>query len=440
DEHGLGADLTPTEVVHPVLQQFQASDWDFLISRLEAAGQLCAVEAGVVRSYVPTLDDEAEADVLFGATLLELDAEVDARPQVGTVRAQAWDPAGQDLAEAEAVEPTWPGPGDLSVDELTAATERTEELLWHGGALAPDALQAWADGRLLRSRLAGARGRARFQGLATVRPGMVLGLGGLGARFDGTVHVTGVRHELSHGDWTTDAEFGLDPEPHAARFPVGHLPAAGLAPPVRGLQVGVVSQLADDPAGEHRVRVQIPTAGLDDPGLWARIATLDAGDGRGTFFRPEVGDEVALGFFHDDPTQPVVLGMLHSSAKAPPLDAAEDNPQKAYVSREGLTLLFDDAEGILRLETPGGNRLTLSDADGGLTLEDQNGNRLEMGSDGIVLHSAKSLGLSAETDLAASGLEVNLEASTGFSAKGGATAEVTSDGPLTLQGAVVQIN
>ena len=40
---------------------------------------------------------------------------------------------------------------------------------------------------------------------------------------------------------------------------------------------------------------------MDEQGVWARVATLDAGNDRGTFFRPEVDDEVVLGFFHDDP-------------------------------------------------------------------------------------------------------------------------------------------
>jgi len=51
-----------------------------------------------------------------------------------------------------------------------------------------------------------------------------------------------------------------------------------------------------------------------DDGIWARISTLDAGKQRGTFFRPEIGDEVIVGFLNDDPRYPVVLGMVNSSA------------------------------------------------------------------------------------------------------------------------------
>ncbi len=439
-EYGLTAELTATEVTHPQLLQYQASDWDFMLDRLEANGQVVMVTDGVVSSAVPALEGEPEATILYGATLLELDAQFDARSQSSSIRALAWDPANQELQEAEATDPAWAGNGNLSLDDLTAATERQEDLLWHGGSLAADALQAWADGALVRSRLAASQGRARFQGLPQIQPGRLLNLAGVSQRFNGPVYITGVRHEFSGNDWLTDAEFGLPPGNGRDRQAIDHPPAAGLAPAVSGLQVGVVTQLADDPAGEHRIRVQIPIAGVDEQGIWARVANLDAGPERGTFFRPEVGDEVVLGFFHADPAQPVVLGMLHSSANAPPLATSEDNHQKTYVSRSGITVLFDDDQTVLSLATPGGNTLTLSDADGGLVLEDQNGNTLTMNSDGIEISSAKALKLVASTDLSSEGTNVELAASSSFKAQGSTATELTSNGTLTIKGTLVEIN
>ena len=93
-------DITAATVVHPQLLQYQATDWDFMISRLEAAGQICFVDAGKVSSVKPSLSGEPVADISFGATVLELDAEIDARTQTGGVRALAWDPAGQQLLES----------------------------------------------------------------------------------------------------------------------------------------------------------------------------------------------------------------------------------------------------------------------------------------------------------------------------------------------------
>ena len=436
----ISGDITATTVEHPQLLQYQATDWDFMISRLEAAGQVCFVEAGAISSVTPSLDDDPVADISFGATVLELDAEIDARSQTGGVRALAWDPGGQELLDVSAADPGWTGNGNLTADTLSSAAGRAEDLLWHGGSLASDALQTLADSALLRTRLAASRGRVRFQGLTAVRPGTVLTLSRLSDRFNGKVYITGVRQEFSRNNWTTDAEFGLPKEMHAERVAMNHLPAAGLAAAVHGLQIGVVTALADDPGKEHRIRVKVPLAGMAEDGVWARVATLDAGKERGTLFRPELKDEVVLGFFHDDPGQPVVLGMLHSSAKAPPLEPTADNDEKGYVSRSKLALKFDDKKKAVVLETPGGRRLTLSDDDGAITLEDKD-NSIVIDSKGVTVTSKKAaVTLKAKTDLKADALDAEIKASGGVKVKGTGTAEISSSGSTTVKGSMVMIN
>jgi Rhs element Vgr protein len=433
-------DIADTAVVHAQLLQYQATDWDFMISRLESAGQLCFVDGGKVSSIKPSLSGNPVADLGFGVTVLELDAEVDARTQTGGVRAQAWDPSGQSLLDVSAADPQWSGNGNLDASTLSGAAGRKEDLLWHGGTLATDELQSLADGAFLRARLAAAWGRVRFQGLTAVKPGCLLTISRLSDRFNGTVYVTGVRHEFSRGNWTTDAEFGLPRQTHAERVAISHLPAAGLVAAVYGLQIGIVTELTGDPANEYRIRVKVPLAGMDEQGIWARVATLDAGDQRGAVFRPEKDDEVVLGFFHGDPGQPVVLGMLHSSANAPPIAPTDDNDLKGYVSRGKVALRIDDNKKAAILETPGGNRLTLSDNDGGLKIEDQNGNSIVMGQDGITLTSKNAVTVKADADLKADAMNVQLKATSGATLKGGSQAELSSSGQVTVKGSMVMIN
>ena len=426
---------------HPQLLQYQSSDWDFMIARLEAAGLVCFVDAGTVNTLKPSLAGAALAELSYGGTVLELDADLDARSQTGGVRAVAWDPSGQALAEATAADPAWSGNGNLTAGELSTASTRTEDVIWHGGSLSSDALQSWADGALLRARMAATRGRVRFRGLSGVTPGKVLELSRFSDRFNGKVYVSGVRHEFTGNSWITDAEFGMTREPHAARVDMSHLPAAGLAAPVHGLQVGVVTELADDPGKEHRVRVKVPLAGMDEKGVWARVATLDAGSKRGTFFRPEKDDEVVLGFFHGDPGQPVILGMLHSSKNAPPIEATADNDKKVYLSRSGITLEFDDKKKAVTLATPGGQSLVMDDDAGSVVLKDKNGNTVTLDSNGIKLASSKkAVNVEAKTDFKAKGMNVEFDAQTGFKAKSQAQAEVSTSGKLTLKGSIVMIN
>ncbi len=434
------ASILATEVTHPQLLQYHASDWDFMISRLEANGQICFVTDATITSVKPDISAEPLAEVSFGNNLIELDAEFDARSQSAGVKTTAWNPTDQVLEEIEAAAPSWETNSNLTVDDMLGATARETDVLIHGGSLSSDALQAWADGALLRSRVASSRGRARFSGIAEIQLGTVLQLSSISDRFNGKVYITGIRHQFADNNWLTDIEFGLPTTPHTEIFAVNHLPAAGLAAAVHGLQVGIVTEIADDPAGENRVRVKIPVAGMDEQGVWARVATLDAGAERGTFFRPEVDDEVVLGFFHNDPAHPVILGMLHSSAKPPPVEATADNHEKAYVSREGLRFHFDDEKKIITLETPGGNKIMLTDEDSGILLEDQNGNSLTMDSNGISIVSAGEIKLEASGDLKAEATNSEIKASAEFKAEGGASAEVSSSGTMTVKGSLVQIN
>ena len=128
--------------------------------------------------------------------------------------------------------------------------------------------------------------------------------------------------------------------------------AAALLPGVNGLQVGVVVS-NEDPEGEDRVRVVLPLVDKRAEGAWARVAALDAGHNRGFFFRPELGDEVVVGFFNDDPRQAVILGMLPSSAKPAPLQGSDDNHEKLYQSRAGMRWYLNDDRKIMAVGNPG---------------------------------------------------------------------------------------
>ena len=211
--------------------------------------------------------------------------------------------------------------------------------------------------------------------------------------------------------------------------------------------MGVVTALENDPAGEDQIKVRLPLISPSEEGIWARLATLDAGKSRGTYFRPEIGDEVVVGFLGDDPRNPVVLGMCHSSAKPAPEPAKDDNHHKGYVSREKMKFTFDDEKKVIVLETPGGNKMTLSEEDKGVVIEDQNGNKITLNDSGVKIESSKDLTLKAAKDIKIEGMNTEMKAQTAFKASGTGSAEVsgantTIKGSATtvIQGGLVQIN
>jgi uncharacterized protein involved in type VI secretion and phage assembly len=278
-------------------------------------------------------------------------------------------------------------------------------------------------------------------------PGKIIEITGVGERFEGEMYVSGVRHSLSQGNWTTDVQLGLNPELFSETYNLRPMPAAGLLPSVTGLQTGIVTALENDPEGEDRIKVRLPLISTSEEGIWARISTLDAGKERGTFFRPEIGDEVIVGFINDDPRHPVVLGMMHSSHNPAPEPAKDSNHFKGYVSREKMKFTFDDEKKIITLETPAGNKILLSEEDKGIKLVDQNGNKITMDDNGIVIESIKELTLKAATDLKIEGINMTAKASASFKAEGTASAEISGasttvkgSATVVIQGGMVQIN
>jgi Rhs element Vgr protein len=441
DAYELAGDVADTEITHPEMVQYHSTDWDFLISRMESVGFVCTSALGKVDVIKPAVEEAAAATVRFGTNLIEFDAAIDGCGQYGSVRAQAWDPGAQSLIEAESTDPDWTTPGDLDPAALASAAGAEMFTLRQSGHLTEEEVQSWADARLLWSRIGLMCGRARVQGFSKAVPGITIALERLGDRLNGNAWVSGVRHEISYGNWLTDLQIGRVPKLHAETFRQQAPGAGALLPGINGLHTAVVKALEGDPSSESRILIQIPSIDPDGEGDWARVATLDAGSARGSFFLPEVDDEVLVGFLDDDPRQPVVIGGLHSSAKAPPLEAADDNHERGMVSRSGMRILFNDEKTSLTIDTPGGNAFLLDEENGEISLADQNGNSVVLSSSGISMESASDIILKASGNLKLEGqMNLEMKAGTQFKAEGSAGLEVSSSAVTVVKGSLVQIN
>lgn len=437
---GVDAEVEATQVSHKQQVQLAASDWDFLVARAEANGKLVFTNDARVAVKAPSFSGSAVCTLQFGATLIELDAQIDARLQFSAVKTRTWDPAQQAVVEKSAADPGVSGPGNLTGDDLSAVAGIDSYDLRHA-SLTEDEAQAWADAAWLKSKMSKVSGVAKCEGIGTVNPGDLVTLAGVGDRYNGDVLVTGVRHEfdLVQG-WKTHVQFG-GTEAWAAEERDGSAPRAGaLVPAASGLAIGkVVSN--EDGDGEHRVRVRLPLVGMEDDGIWARVASLDAGDQRGFFFRPEVDDEVVVGFLDDDPRRAVILGMLHSSARAAPLTGSNDNHEKVYQSRSRMRLYFNDDKKVMVFDTPAGNKITLSEDDKAVKIEDQNGNKIEMTDAGIKIEAAKALQLKAGTEIKLeSGTSCDVKGGTELKMEGSSGVEVTSSAVTKIKGSLIQLN
>ncbi|HEX2095267.1 MAG TPA: phage baseplate assembly protein V [Longimicrobiaceae bacterium] len=114
--------------------------------------------------------------------------------------------------------------------------------------------------------------------------------------------------------------------------------------PVRRTMEGCVTAEVtanEDPKKLGRVRVRYRWQDKGKQTGWIRVAVAHGGNGRGTIFTPEVGDEVLVGFEHGDPERPYVLGSLWNGK-----DLAPQIPEvKRIITRSGNTIQMTDTAG-----------------------------------------------------------------------------------------------
>jgi len=181
-----------------------------------------------------------------------------------------------------------------------------------------------------------------------------------------------------------------------------------------GVYPALVSDIKD-PDGQGRVKVTLPwspdTSG-SEYATWARLATLMGGDKRGSWFIPDVGDEVLVCFEAGDPRRPYVVGGLWNGKDGPPdsIDGAARNERKVLCSRNGVKVTLDDKDGgeRLQLDTPGGQKLILKDGPGSVEISDSNGNSVKLETSGITVTASGKVTVNASTaELTAGMLTVN---------------------------------
>lgn len=445
---GLTSDPETTALTHKEIVQHHVTDWDFMLLRAEANAMLVIVDDGTVKIAKPDTSAEPVVQVTYGSSVLEFEAEMEAREQWKSVKATSWDYASQQLFDFSTSEATsFSQNGNITGSELAEAINLENYEMHHSGHLLEQELQDWADGLMLRSRLAKIRGRAKVTGFPGIKPGDMVKLVGVGDRFNGKAYVTAVRQEMGNGMWDTHIQFGLDPKRYGEKHSdVNDLQSAGLIGAVHGLQIGTVVEL-QDPDGEDRILVRVPVIDENAQGIWMRIASLDAGANRGAFFRPEIGDEVIVGFINDDPRHAVVLGMLNSSAKPAPITAQDDNHEKGFITRSGMRLHFNDDSKTITIDTPSGNSLQLDEQGTKIEIKDQNRNKVTMDTAGITLDSPMNieikagvnLTLSAGASLSIGGTTLSVEADGSVGIEG-ATAKLSAQGITEIRGSLVKIN
>ena len=311
-EAGFQADCEPSGEPHEFVQQNNESDWELIWRLADRSGLELVIDGRSASLRKPSSDDAIELE--WPATLRSFNPRVTAVQQVDEVTLRAQDPKTKQAIDVSASSPQQVAQIGVNRQTVVSAFEQAKTHI----ATEPVKTQAEglsvAQAKLDRLANAYVAIEASTPGNPKITAGASVKISGVGDQFSGTYPVTQAVHVFRGGS-TYETSF--------SNLPNNTLLAAtgsgqSNRQPSFGSQLvlGVVTN-NQDPEDMGRVRVRYPALADDAEGTWARIATLSAGNERGALMLPVVGEEVLVGFEHDDTTRPYVLGSLFNGEDTP---------------------------------------------------------------------------------------------------------------------------
>lgn len=198
-----------------------------------------------------------------------------------------------------------------------------------------------------------------------------------------------------------------------------------------------------DPDGLGRVQITFPWRGKeeDEELHWARLATLMAGSERGTFFYPDVDDEVLVAFEHGDIDSPYIIGALWNSQDMPPEANSEgENNIKLIKTRSGHMIKLDDTDGSEKIEIidkTEGNKISIDSANNKISIECA-GNIELLASDGKIIIDATEIEIKSSTTIKTQDIEIKSSSSAKIEASSGM--DLKASGTMNIKGSTVNIN
>ena len=447
----LKTDLQKTDITHKELPQHRyVSDWQFILNRAKHNGMYLFTNDGtLVMDRFHQAPNPAGPGLTLSsddANIIEFEMEMDSRDQQPESYRDfmIWNlNTGEKKWEWEKLKADAPKIGEqagVKTADLAAVGKQQGPILQlpEGD---PNEIKARVSAKNITSILSTVRGRIKCKGTKLMVPGDMIRIDKVNAQFNGSAFVSGLRHTLHPGRWETDIQVGMPDEPLDRDHPASNLnDAYGLIPPLYGLHIGTVTKLSDTESNipGETIQVFVPMIHGEEKGIWARMATEYAGEGRGTVFLPEIGDQVVLGFVQDDPRKAIILGVLRHASHTSPVEAQDSNPQKGIFTRSGMQILFDEDEESISIQSPGKRSVLVNDKNKEIQIRDGEGNELIMNADrGMKIKSHKNLSISCDGDMSIKAQNINIETNIGGNLQcEGTGVKMVSQSIMTLQGGV----
>ncbi|MGH8554530.1 MAG: phage baseplate assembly protein V [Gammaproteobacteria bacterium] len=186
-----------------------------------------------------------------------------------------------------------------------------------------------------------------------------------------------------------------------------------------------------DATGEGRVQVQLPWL----PGVrpWARLSRLDGG----TYFVPQVGAEVLVGFNHGDIREPYVLGSLWNSKDRPPAEAPQDPATKRIIRTPlGHEVEFDDLSQSITIKSMRHHTITIEPDKVEIATMDATGSKPTTR---FTLNAAGSISIAADRAIEIKAPSITIQGKV-VEIKSDASMDINGGQACNIQASLVKIN
>lgn len=165
----------------------------------------------------------------------------------------------------------------------------------------------------------------------------------------------------------------------------------------------------EDTAKEGRVQVKFPWFDDKLATEWCRVRQSYAGNDYGSFFIPEVGDEVLVAFVQGDMRFPIILGGLYNGQDKPPTSRSQQQDQKMIRTKGKHEILLDDSpdQKRVRIKTEKGHTIDLNDQDKKIVITSKENHSITLDDQGKKATVKTSGGPKVEIDDAAKKITID---------------------------------
>jgi uncharacterized protein involved in type VI secretion and phage assembly len=186
-----------------------------------------------------------------------------------------------------------------------------------------------------------------------------------------------------------------------------------------------------DSTGQGRVQLRLPWLPSYEP--WARVAVLDAGMARGTYFIPQIGDEVLVAFNHGDVREPYVIGGLWNALDMPPALLPTDSVNKRIIRTPlGHEIEFDDALQSITISSTTQQKITIDPLSIKLSTTG--------GTASITLDTVGTISIQAAASIELKAPQIKIQGGVSVDIQGAGTTSIKAGGTCDIQAGTVKIN